>query len=320
MALVLASCGGGDEGQPEAPPPAVAADFPDPPRGSTLAELRESISPESVVLSPSVSVLEAGEENRFGFGLFDAARRQIVDASAAVYVARVGDDEVLGPYPARAESLEVAPPYQSEGTASDPESAQFVYVADIPFERPGRYEVLGVARRGDDLIAATSAGGAMEVVADSPVPDIGDPAPKVSTPTVTSVAGDIESIDTRRPTAPALHEEDFADVVGERPALLLFATPALCASRVCGPVVDIALEVQAERAESGEGDEVEFIHMEVFQDNDPNKGFRPQLAAFDLPTEPWAFAIDRDGRVAARLEGAFSATELEDAVEAAARG
>jgi len=38
---------------------------------------------------------------------------------------------------------------------------------------------------------------------------------------------------------------------------------------------------------------------------------------WNLPTEPWAFAIDREGRVAARLEGAFSARELDEALERA---
>ena len=46
--------------------------------------------------------------------------------------------------------------------------------------------------------------------------------------------------------------------------------------------------------------------MEIYNDNELEKGFRPQVGAFKLPTEPWAFAIDRDGKVAARLEGAYS--------------
>ena len=69
-----------------------------------------------------------------------------------------------------------------------------------------------------------------------------------------------------------MHDASFADVVGKKPAILLFATPALCQSRVCGPVVDIAEQVKAER-----GDEAAFIHQEIFKDNDADKGFRPQV-------------------------------------------
>jgi hypothetical protein len=60
--------------------------------------------------------------------------------------------------------------------------------------------------------------------------------------------------------------------------------------------------------------------MEIYRDNDVEKGFRPQVVRWRLPTEPWLFAIDRRGRIAARLEGAFSVRELEQALRAAERG
>jgi glutathione peroxidase-family protein len=55
--------------------------------------------------------------------------------------------------------------------------------------------------------------------------------------------------------------------------------------------------------------------MEIYNQNQISKGYRPQVAAWRLPTEPWAFVIGRDGRVAARFEGAFSAAELRAAVQ-----
>ena len=39
-----------------------------------------------------------------------------------------------------------------------------------------------------------------------------------------------------------------------------------------------------------------------------------QLAAFHLKTEPWLFTFNRSGREAARIEGAFSARELDQAI------
>jgi hypothetical protein len=317
LAVALAACG--EEQRPEPappPPPAERGDFPEPERGQTLAELRSELAPGGPVLAPSVSVLEPGRSNRFGFGLFDRSRRQIADAAVALYLAPVGGGRVEGPYPARYESLAVKPQFQSQGTSADPDAATSVYVADLPIRKPGRYEVLGVVALDDRLVSATSSGPPMEVTSKSEVPEVGDPAPRISTPTVASAGGAVEEIDTRVPPAEELHRVDFADVVGRKPVLLLFATPALCASRVCGPVVDVALEVKAAR----DGDDVEFIHQEIYEDNDPGAGFRPQVREWGLPTEPWAFAIDRDGEVAARLEGAFSARELQRAVDAAVRG
>jgi hypothetical protein len=41
------------------------------------------------------------------------------------------------------------------------------------------------------------------------------------------------------------------------------------------------------------------------------------MAAFRLQTEPWLFVFDRSGKVAARIEGAFSERELEQAISKA---
>ena len=60
--------------------------------------------------------------------------------------------------------------------------------------------------------------------------------------------------------------------------------------------------------------------MEIYRNNEVAQGFRPQLAAWRLPSEPWVFTIDKNGKVAARIEGAFSAAELEDAVQKAIDG
>jgi hypothetical protein len=60
--------------------------------------------------------------------------------------------------------------------------------------------------------------------------------------------------------------------------------------------------------------------MEIYNDNVVENGYRSQVRDFSLPTEPWLFTIDRRGRIAAKLEGAFSARELEAALAKATRG
>jgi hypothetical protein len=315
FACALGAGCGGDDGEAENKPPPVAdpAEFPKA-NGQTLAALREGLEEGGPVLAPSVLVLTTGD-NRFGFGLFERDRSQIADASVVVYVAPAGGGPAKGPYVADYESLDVKSQFQSQQSAQDPDSARSVYVADIPFDKPGKYEVLGIARLDDRLVAATPASGPLTVLRprDDPVPRVGEPAPRIHTPTTADVAGDVASIDTRVPPS-TMHEADFADVVGKEPVVLVFATPQLCQSRVCGPVVDIAEQVKADHE-----DEAEFIHMEIYRDNSIEKGFRPQLAAYGLPTEPWLFAVDKQGKVAARLEGAFSPGELEDALERASQ-
>ena len=143
------------------------------------------------------------------------------------------------------------------------------------------------------------------------IPGVGDRPPKVETDTLGSASGDVASIDTRVPPSD-MHAKSFADVVGRKPVALLFATPQLCQSRVCGPVVDVALQMKAKY-----GDRVEFIHQEVYADNDPNKGLRKPLQQFNLPTEPWLFVVGADGRITARLEGSFGLGAFERALKTA---
>ena len=62
---------------------------------------------------------------------------------------------------------------------------------------------------------------------------------------------------------------------------------------------------------------MEFIHQEVYVDNDPQQGLREPLKRFNVPTEPWLFVVGRDGRVTARLEGSFGLGAFERALKTA---
>jgi hypothetical protein len=311
-ALVAAGCGDDDGGggQADRPPPEARPDqFPSA-EGKTLVQLYNELPGGGPVLAPSLDHFVVGR-NRYAFGLFTAARAQIPDAAAAVYVARAGGGEAQGPFVARYESLEVDTQFRSQSSASDPDAAKTLYVTELPLNRPGRYEVLGMARLDGRLVADESARPVITVKPEDFVPKVGERPPMINTPTEADVGGDLEQIDTRVPPS-SMHESDFADVIGKEPVVLTFATPRLCQSRVCGPVVDVVEQVKSEYE-----DEAEFIHMEVYNENEIRKGYRPQLTAFRLPTEPWTFTFGSDGRVAARLEGAFSAEELEAAVNKA---
>jgi hypothetical protein len=312
VVLLIAGCGDDSgSGDEEAPPPARAQDFPK--AGDQTMEQLLADLPAGPVLAPSGAEFRTGTQ-RVGFALFKPDRSQITDASVALYVAPAGGGPAKGPYLAKYESMTVRPQFQSRQTASDPTAAKSIYTAEIPFDEPGQYDLVGIAKQGGKLVIATpaSAGILVKDASKDRIPAVGASPPRIHTPTEASVGGDIESIDTRLPPS-SMHEADFADVLGEKPVVLLFATPQLCQSRVCGPVVDIAEQV---KAKSSNGD-VEFIHMEVFEDNRLDKGIRPQMAAFNLASEPWLFVMDGSGKVVSRIEGAFSERELDEALEKA---
>jgi hypothetical protein len=317
-AVALAACGGDDSnGDQNGSDSANArfqnaiaearqvspSDFPSP-AGRTMQQLADTLPAINIGLATSTYV---PGENRLAFGMIDQSRR-FVYGKTAVYVGRSPNDKARGPIPAPADPLVVEPPFRSRGAAQESDAIAAIYGARVRLPDPGRWLVLAITRSRGRLFGAATQ---IEVKRSTPIPAVGERPPRVNTETKASAGGDIESIETRVPPDD-MHEESFADVLGKKPVVLLFATPALCQTRVCGPVTDIAAQLQKEY-----GDRATFIHQEVYVDNTVDKGLRPPLRRFGLRTEPWLFTFDRQGRVAARLEGSFGTQGFRDAVEAA---
>jgi hypothetical protein len=308
VAGLVAGCGRADQGSPPAPQPEPSgrpADFPKV-RGGTLEEIQAERG-RSLVFRPTVKDLKRGM-NRYAFALYDVAGKQILGAAVALYTARKDGHGLHGPYIARSESLKVSGPFQSRTTSSDPNAAKAIYVAEVPFHHWGHQIVFAIARL-DGRLLMTSPYSADVVRGGLHPPDVGNRAIRVHTRTLADVGGDAAQLDTRVPPATDLLQYDLFDVIGKRPVVITFATPALCQSRVCGPVVDIVEQAKARAPRS-----VAFIHQEIYQDNEVRRGLQGPVAAWRLQTEPWTYVISRSGRIAARVEGAFSLGELQRAI------
>jgi hypothetical protein len=321
LAAVAAGCGGsGSNANGDRPAAAKArstlngadrpsaADFPRPQQGQTLQQFADAIGATGTSVGMGSSVFAPGR-NRVAFGVI-SQDGQFVYGPTAVYFARSPSAKAIdGPTVAPADLLVTEPAFRSEQAATEKDPFAAVYAANpVRFKRPGDYVMLVVTKVGGRFVAAPAS---LKVTANSRIPAVGDRAPKVTTDTVASAGGDVKSIDTRRPTSD-LHAKSFAAVVGRKPVALLFATPQLCQSRVCGPVVDEALQLRQKY-----GDRIEFIHQEVYVDNDPKKGIRAPMQRFAVTTEPWLFTVAKNGRIAARLEGSFGLKAFEAAIRAA---
>ena len=324
IALILAAPGCGGEGSDAGEDPVAqvpsglqeqvrAARDPQPSEfpaaaGKTLRALADEIGGGGAEMGLASSVFLAGQENRVAFGVIDESAGFLY-GKTALYVARSPKQPAQGPFVAPADVLVTDPPYRSQQAATEGDPFAAVYAAQVPLGGPGRYAVLAVTLVDGKPVAAPQK---ITVIApaEDAVPAVGEQAPKVKTDTLASAGGDAEAIDTRRPTSD-MHA-NFAEVVGSRPVALLFATPQLCQSRVCGPVVDVALQLRARY-----GDQVQFIHQEVWTGNDPEQGLREPLQRFKLPTEPWLFVVGKDGRITARLEGSFGLDAIERALKTA---
>jgi hypothetical protein len=143
-------------------------------------------------------------------------------------------------------------------------------------------------------------------------PAVGSKAIPSQTPTIASTHGNLKALTTRIPPDRALLRYSIAgSLAAHRPFVVTFATPKFCSSRTCGPVVDVVDAVRRQFAGSG----IRFIHVEVYEKNDPSLGPNPWFKAWHLPSEPWTFVVGSDGRIKAKFEGSFSVEELAAAVK-----
>lgn len=284
---LLAACGAGSD-QAEQTPGTSPQPTPEDVRRSVLEALGVDVPIELSLVVPAAEFV-AGEDRRIVFGLATDDREFLSGLDVEVAVVRDEDMAVVsGPVDAAA--------YEDFGALG-------VYAARVSYPEPGIYRVAAIA----DGRAAV---GAIQVIAagDSPVPQVGDEAPEVATPTIEE-PGDLDQLCTRDPDC-SMHETSLDEALAAgRPIVLTIATPAYCQTAICGPVVDVIEDV----GQSSQRDDVAWIHVEVFSDagNTPTE----VVGAYGLPSEPWTFFIDAEGRVADRLEGPTPAELVREGLE-----
>jgi hypothetical protein len=336
---LLAGCGGDSTSSSTSSGSGEVRSRPAPPKsafpsthGQSLRDLVNSApdGPSELVVSPAAMVFYKGQ-NRYPFGVFERDRSPVADAEVALYYSRVPkkadahsksgnkgavakaqaqalEEPAIGPFPASIETLATQPAFRALTTSDDPDAASVVYSTPIDFPSDGEWRVAAIVKYEGKTTGTLLPSAVVGEFSDIPRP--GEKAPLIHTPTPDDVGGEMSKITTRVPPD-TQNRVDYADVYGKEPIVLLFATPQFCQSRVCGPVVDVAEQVKEEF-----GDKAAFIHMEIWKDNDPGtEETRPQVDAFHLPTEPWLFTIDREGRVQTVIEGAFGIEKLTEAVE-----
>lgn len=282
-----------------------AGGFP-PTHGRTLQEMASLVRSQAQFGAATGSFTPG--TRRVAFAL-NAGAGAFIYAPTVVYLAKAPSSPAKGPYLAPADPMLVAPQYRSKQNAG-PGGIQAIYAANIPLPQRGTYALLAVTKLPGGLVGSA---GEVAVAKSSPIPDVGQKPPPIATDTPSTVHGDNALLTTRLPPE-HMDSVSLSQVLGKRPVALLFSTPQLCVSKVCGPVTDIAVSLQRQFSPR-----IAFIHQEVYVDNQPTKGLRPQLKAFHLQTEPWLFTINKHGVIAARLEGAFGVNELRQALQAALR-
>lgn len=210
-----------------------------------------------------------------------------------------------------ATSLSIAPPGGSYG-APTPATlhtdglppGRGVYVVEPTLATPGNW-------RGKVTIPGQpDAELAFPVSANPDTPIVGSMARVLATPT-TAAPLDTNPLCTRtddknKPAPCSFHQTSLDQVAGKgKPVVVMFATPARCQSRYCGPVLDQLIAVAPEYQ-----DRVTPIHVEIYKDLQSNNLVTATDAWLGTSGEPWIFAMDGSGKITGRLSGAFATDEI----------
>ncbi|MGH8888031.1 MAG: hypothetical protein ACRDYX_23330 [Egibacteraceae bacterium] len=263
---LLAACGRGRSTPPAAAPTLDAV-------GAVAPDAKEVLS----VVSGSFEQL-TGKARPFAFGLVGSDNKPLTGADVKVWAVPAAGGDPAGPYPAAFHEI----PGQPLG----------LYLAEVDIARPGPTSFVAVTsdgRAGADAVQVATP-------ETSKLAAPGRAAIAVPTPTVADPMG-MTRLCTASPAC-GMHEISLDQALRDRrPVMLTFATPAYCMTAVCGPSVQVLDQVRTSR----DWAEVAFVHVEIYAD--AGQTFSAPVKQWNLPSEPWLFAIARDGRIADRADG-----------------
>jgi hypothetical protein len=285
LAALLAACGGNDQGGGGSSPT------------GSLKALRADATQLSLLGAQSQLPVGTG---LYTFGLSTADNRLVAGGAPQVWVARDDTTRAAGPFPTRWFELTA---YQHTRDRSPRSPLTGFYGAQVEFPEAGNWMVAAAI----DLDGRRAVGqGAVPVTTKVPAA-VGSKAKPLATPVATTAAGR-RKICTREPACP-LHTISLDQALkAGRPTVVTFATPLLCSSQMCGPVVDEQM-VAADKL----GGKASFIHVEIYPSRNTAKPARSFLQ-YGFTTEPWLLVIDRDGVIRARYEGPVTAGQVADAL------
>ena len=301
--MLLTGCGGSSPG-PRHPTPAFGAGLnnqlpvhTDVPGAPAHVHLDPAHATADMQVALVASELAVGP-NRFAVGLLDPKGQNIRQALVHFHFY-----DLTNP---------ASPVLESEADATriaSPDDLTVIYAEEREFKRAGDWGLEVQARFPDGTGAIKRIG--FKVLASSATIKPGQAAPAVDTPTAASVNNDLSKISSALPPVPAFYEQSLsAALKSGKPTALLFATPAFCQTRFCGPMYEVTTSLQKKYA-----GRVNFVHVEVYTGlpNPAANNFQlaPAMQAFGLTTEPWLYLIRSDGIVSYRVEGIFSQPEVE---------
>ncbi|MGI9145046.1 MAG: hypothetical protein ACR2IK_00600 [Chloroflexota bacterium] len=287
----------------------AACQAPAGPRSSAPTAVSEAANPlvKPRATGAELTAVQASSElaqgrNRFALGLIDARNQPITDGTVGVSFFKLLAN---GSAEKRADAAAV---FRSVGGAS-----KGIWVTTTTFSETGPWGAQvtldpGSATSNTPKLARMN----FEVRPTFSAPGYDAPAPRSASPTERDVNGDTARICSNTPAC-SLHSTSIAEALnsGQKPLVVLFATPALCTSATCAPELQAVQQLHSTYAERAN-----FIHVEIYQFPFDGQHVASTVDEWGLPSDPWAFIVDKTGIVRDRFEGAAPVEELEPALRA----
>jgi hypothetical protein len=277
-ALLLTACG--------------AATSPDTGAGGSASATSGSLQAQIVATE-----LVAGPQQRIPIGVTDH-NTPITDATVHVRAFILqGNNAVL--------RGEADAPFKGEGLQGGG-----VYVVHLDLMPAGDWGLQITASRpnGEQLKQNL----AFSVISAPVVPGVGQAAPLSNSPSLREQP-DATYIDSGRPPDD-MHQLSITQAIQQhRPTLVVFASPAYCTSRACGPEVSAVQSLEPTYRSR-----LTFIHVEIYTNFKPDPSKRtiaPTVTEWRLQSEPWIFLIDSRGIIQARFEGPTATDEIQAAID-----
>tara|TARA_Y100001970_G_scaffold270518_1_gene364504 strand:- start:346 stop:1278 length:933 start_codon:yes stop_codon:yes gene_type:complete len=143
---------------------------------------------------------------------------------------------------------------------------------------------------------------------------VGETMRIAGTPTFADSAG-FDPLCTR-PEPCLFHEVNLKDALANnRPTILLVSTPGFCQTSICGPVLELLIELP-------KNSNWDVIHAEVYTEpkkiaegTDLQKLISPVIQTYGMNFEPCFIVAGSDNKVLARLDYAFDKSEMRKALD-----
>jgi hypothetical protein len=200
------------------------------------------------------------------------------------------------------------------------EGERGLYRAEVTFPDAGRWATRFDATFPDGTKKTVRVD--YDVAEKGTTPPIGAPAPSVDTPTLADVDGDLSKVTTDQEPDRRFYETSVEDALAAgKPFVLIFATPAFCQTRTCGPTLETVKRVAKKYPD------LTFINVEPYVMESRDCALQPVLdangqlqaapwtTAWGLHTEPYTAVVDADGNVLAKFEGTLAPDELTEVLD-----